>query len=126
MSYKKISIILAVLIVLSVYAHYKLSFDLAKAQAESPQGLMKSEEKVRQDMIVISRQLGVTCTECHDVQNFKNNEKKSYKTGFEHMKLVSILKEHGMNGKKEPEADCYMCHRGKLMPDYKEPAANKK
>lgn len=126
MSYRNISVVLAVLIALSIYAHHKLSFDLAKAQAESPQNLMKSEERVRQDMIVISRQLGVTCTECHDVQNFKNGEKKTYKVALEHMKLVSILKDHGMNGKTGPEADCYLCHRGKLMPDYKEPATNKK
>jgi nitrate/TMAO reductase-like tetraheme cytochrome c subunit len=90
-------------------------------EAESVPKFVKKEEKIREEMVTISRELGVTCTECHNVQNFTDDSKKSFKVGKEHMKLTQMLKENGFDGKKGPAATCYMCHRGKLMPDYKEP-----
>jgi hypothetical protein len=71
-------------------------------------------------MIVISRQLGVTCTECHNLQNFASDEKKSFKVAKDHMRIVETLHSSGFDGKKGPEASCYMCHKGQLRPDYKE------
>ncbi|UYL09682.1 photosynthetic reaction center cytochrome c subunit [Bdellovibrio sp. SKB1291214] len=93
--------------------------------AESVPKFVKNEEKIREEMVTISRELGVTCTECHNVQNFTDDSKKSFKVGKEHMKLTQMLKENGFDGKKGPAATCYMCHRGKLMPDFKEPASAK-
>lgn len=98
---------------------------LPKAHSESVTKFVTKEEKIREQMIVISRELGVTCTECHNVQNFRDDSKKSFKVGKEHMKLTQMLKENGFDGKKGPMATCYMCHRGKLMPDYKEPVSAK-
>lgn len=98
----------------------KLQISLTQAAAESAIGLKKSEEKVRAEMVVISRQLGVTCTECHNVQNFKSDEKKSFRVSLEHMKITQMLREKGFDGKKGPEASCYMCHRGDLRPSFKE------
>lgn len=98
----------------------KLQVSLSQASAESAVGLKKSEDKVRAEMVVISRQLGVTCNECHNLQNFKNDEKKTFKVGLEHMKITQMLKEKGFDGKKGPEASCYMCHQGELRPDFKE------
>lgn len=110
------------LALLSIFAYQKLNVDFGgRAEAQSPQKLIKSEEKVRKEMIVISRQLGVSCTECHNVQNFKNEDKKNFKIGREHMKITEMLKANGMNGQNgSPEATCFMCHMGKLRPDYKE------
>ncbi|WP_413584871.1 hypothetical protein [Bdellovibrio sp. HCB274] len=93
--------------------------------ANSVPKFVKSEEKIREEMVTISRELGVTCTECHNVQNFTDGSKKSFKVSKEHMKLTQMLKENGFDGKKGPTATCYMCHRGKLMPDYKEPVTAK-
>lgn len=93
--------------------------------AESVTKFVTKEEKIREQMVTISRELGVTCTACHNVQNFASDEKKTFKVGREHMKLTQMLKENGFDGKKGPESTCYMCHRGKLRPDYKEPASNK-
>lgn len=98
---------------------------LPNALAESVTTFVTKEDKVREEMITISRELGVTCTECHSVQNFKSDSKQSFKVGKEHMKLTQMLKENGFDGKKGPAATCYMCHRGKLRPDYKEPASQK-
>lgn len=95
------------------------------AHSESVATFVSKEEEIREQMITISRELGVTCTECHKVSNFADGSKKSFKVGKEHMKLTQMLKENGLDGKKGPAATCYMCHRGKLMPDYKEPTANK-
>lgn len=93
--------------------------------SESVAAFVTKEEQIREQMITISRELGVTCTECHKVNNFTDGSKKSYKVSLEHMKLTQMLKENGMDGKKGPVATCYMCHRGKVMPDYKEPQAKK-
>lgn len=91
-----------------------------KGYTESASKIKTSEDKIRQDMIVISRQLGVTCSECHNVQNFTSNEKKSFKVAQDHMRIVETLRGNGFDGKKGPEASCYMCHQGELHPDYKE------
>lgn len=88
--------------------------------SESPSKMKVSEEKTRQEMVVISRQLGVTCAECHNVQNFASAEKKPYKIAKDHIRIVETLRAHGFDGKKGPEATCYMCHQGDLHPDYKE------
>lgn len=95
-------------------------------QAETVTQFVTKEETIRENMIRISRELGVTCAACHNVQNFKADDKKTYQVSKEHMKITQMLKENGWDGKKgNPEATCFMCHRGKLMPDYKEPAAAK-
>ena len=102
-----------------------LALLLPQALAESVTSFVTKEDKIREEMITISRQIGVTCTECHNVQNFSNDSKKSFRVGKEHMKLTQMLKENGFDGKKGPEATCYMCHRGKLRPDFKEPVSEK-
>lgn len=102
-----------------------LLFTASLGEAESVSKFVTKEEKIREQMVTISRELGVTCTECHNVSNFASDEKKSFKVGREHMKLTQMLKDNGFDGKKGPEATCYMCHRGKLRPDFKEPASNK-
>jgi len=99
---------------------------IPQAHSESVTKFVTKEETIRDQMITISRELGVTCTECHNVQNFRDDSKKSFKVGKEHMKITQMLKENGFDGKKGPMSTCYMCHRGKLRPDYKEPASAKK
>lgn len=89
------------------------------------QKFVTTEEEIREQMINLSREIGVTCNECHSLQNFKDGQKKSYQVGKEHMKITQLLKENGFNGKKGPQATCFMCHRGKLKPDYIEPISNK-
>jgi len=91
-----------------------------KAYTESAAKLKTTEEKIREEMIVISRQLGVTCSECHNVQNFANADKKAFKVSKDHMRIVETLRGNGFDGKKGPEASCFMCHQGKLRPDYQE------
>lgn len=91
-----------------------------KGYTESASKLKVSEEKIRQEMIVMSRQLGVTCSECHNVQNFTSDEKISFKVAKDHLRIVESLRASGFDGKKGPEASCYMCHKGELRPSYKE------
>ncbi|RYZ62579.1 MAG: photosynthetic reaction center cytochrome c subunit [Proteobacteria bacterium] len=91
-----------------------------RAYTESAAKMKTNEERVREEMIVISRQLGVTCAECHNVQNFANGDKKTFKVSKDHMRIVETLRGNGFDGKKGPEASCFMCHQGKLRPDYKE------
>ncbi|WP_413288359.1 photosynthetic reaction center cytochrome c subunit family protein [Bdellovibrio sp. HCB337] len=91
-----------------------------KGYSESASTLKTNEDKVRQEMVVISRQLGVTCTECHNIQNFASDEKKTFKVAKDHMRITETLRGSGFDGKKGPEASCFMCHQGKLRPEYKE------
>lgn len=97
------------------------SMGLNLVQAQTPEKIKKTEEDIRQEMIKISRQLGVTCTECHTTKNFKSDEKPNFKISLTHMKMVEVLKQNGMSGKgNEPEATCYTCHRGHLKYGHKE------
>lgn len=73
-------------------------------------------------MVNISRQLGVTCNYCHDMNNLKDRSMHTWKVAHEHIQIVKLLNQKGFKGSKGPRADCYMCHRGKTMPDYKEPS----
>jgi hypothetical protein len=90
------------------------------SQAESPNEFKKQEKAIREQMRDWSRQLGVTCKSCHDVNNFKSDKLSAFKIGKEHMKITQLLIDNGMDGKLGPKADCYMCHRGQLKPSYKE------
>ncbi len=82
-------------------------------QTESAETFKKEQEIVRIQMVQLSRELGVTCTECHSSKNFKDGSKATYKIAKDHMKTVEILRNNGFNGKKYPEASCFMCHQGK-------------
>lgn len=119
MRYKKSLFFTAALVMLSIFAYQKLSFDLSQAEAQSAQKIIRSESQIREEMIIISENLGVTCTECHNVQNFKDGSKKNHKVSLEHMKITALLREQGWNGKSGPDATCYMCHRGQLRPPIK-------
>ncbi len=83
-------------------------------QTESAVRFKKEQEIVRIQMVQLSRELGVTCTECHSSKNFKDGSKATFKIAKDHMKTVEILRNSGFNGKKYPEASCFMCHQGKL------------
>lgn len=109
----------------ALFLSVSLLFLGSLTEAEPVSKFVTKEEKIRDDMVVISRQLGVTCTECHNVSNFASGDKKSFKVGKDHMKLTQMLKDNGFDGKKGPMASCYMCHRGKLIPEYKEPQSAK-
>lgn len=96
-------------------------------RCESAVEIKKTENEVREQMIKISAELGVTCTECHMVTNFKDSSKESYRVAIQHLKIVQALKENGFNGQKgQPEANCFLCHRGELKFNYKPPTLEKK
>ena len=96
-----------------------------EAKSQSAQILKSKESEIRENMITISRQLGVTCTECHNPNNFRDDAKPSFKVGKDHMRMMEVMRERGFDGKRGPEVTCYMCHRGQLKIDYKEPAEKK-
>jgi len=109
----KLSVFFTLSLVLLVAAH---------ARAQLPSKLKADDQAKRDTMVKISRQLGVTCSACHNTSNFASSEKIQFKTSREHIKLTQTLIDSGFDGQNNhPMADCYMCHRGKLKPDYKEP-----
>ena len=89
--------------------------------SQGVESLKTSEQLMRDSMITMSRQLGVTCTTCHDQTNFRSAKKHEYQVAKNHMKTTQLLIDSGFDGKeRRPKADCFMCHRGKLKPDYVE------
>lgn len=93
------------------------SFSMAET---NPYQAKKNEmwESTRKEMIEISRQLGVACTYCHNVKNYKDDSMKTFKISHDHSEMVKVLNRDF--SKKVPKVDCYMCHRGQAIPDYKE------
>jgi hypothetical protein len=107
------------LVLISIFT---LTVTTNPSSAQSPEKLKAEDEIYREYMQTITRQLGVTCNTCHNVKNWKSDEKPHFKTAKEHIRLVQMLIDNGMNGEKgAPKADCYMCHRGVLKPAYREP-----
>jgi hypothetical protein len=84
------------------------------ALTESAEVFKKEQEIVRVQMVQLSRELGVTCTECHSAKNWKDSSKATFKIAKSHLKTVELLRSNGFNGKKFPEASCFMCHQGHL------------
>ena len=75
----------------------------------------------REQMVVISRQLGVTCTHCHDPNDYGSRSRPAFGIASDHMRVVSWLNsKQGFAGK--PKVDCYLCHRGEPKPQFREPA----
>lgn len=91
------------------------------AQTQAPAQVKADDEAYREYMQTMTRQLGTTCNSCHNVKNWKSDEKENFKTAKEHIRFVQALIDNGMNGERgRPKADCYMCHRGVMKPAYKE------
>lgn len=83
------------------------------AGAQSALEIKKTETEIREQMLQISEDLGVACTECHSLKNFKDSSLMSFKVAKEHIKLTELLRRNGMDGKSgAPDATCFMCHRG--------------
>lgn len=99
----------------------------------SQAGLMSETAKnnlvtneIKEKMMNWSRQLGVTCIYCHNLENFKEDKKLSFKISLKHDKMVRVLQEEVFDERDNAHAlkvkvDCYMCHRGQQRPDYQEP-----
>jgi hypothetical protein len=91
--------------------------------------MLSKEIELRKLMLDWSRHLGVTCNFCHNTNNFKSDEKSTFKTGLKHKSLVRLLNEEvfterDKGGTLKIVADCYMCHRGYSTPQFKEPPQN--
>jgi hypothetical protein len=107
-------------LVLAVIVFVPALFLAPSSFSQSPSAIKNEQEEMRQVMITLSRQLGVTCTSCHVENNYSSDKMVTFKLAKEHMRLTQMLIDNGMDGKRGPKADCYMCHRGKLKPDYVE------
>ncbi len=98
---------LAVIIVLLFSANALLE---AKPEADA-------DMKIRDQMVQISRELGVTCTYCHNSENFKDSKNKNFGIALKHMKITQLLNsDQGFKGK--PAVTCYVCHQGEAKFDY--------
>lgn len=95
---------------------------LAAAQASEAPKRDEVWDSTRQQMLQWSQQLQVTCVHCHDAKNYKDSSMKTFKIAKDHSEIVELLNRDHKN--KIPKVDCYMCHRGKAIPDYKEKIQN--
>lgn len=91
------------------------------ANAQLPSKIKADDLEYREYMVKMSRHLGVSCVACHDSNNFASADKATFKISKDHIRLTQLLIDNGFDGQQgRPKADCYMCHRGKLKPDFKE------
>lgn len=76
-----------------------------------------ADMKIREQMVQISRELGVTCTYCHNSENFKDAKNKNFAIAHDHMRITQVLNsDQGFKGK--PKVTCYVCHQGEAKFDY--------
>ncbi len=109
--YKSVIVLFSALIV----ALFLLS---PRGHSQGVQKLKTDEDAIRESMTKLTREIGVTCTECHNIKDFKDDAKLNFRVGSEHIKITQMLKDKGFDGKNGPEASCYMCHKGELKPKY--------
>jgi hypothetical protein len=83
-------------------------------QSNSAEVFKKEQEIVRAQMVQLSRELNVTCTDCHSTKNWRDDSKRSFKIARDHLKTVEVLRNSGFDGQKYPEASCFLCHQGRL------------
>lgn len=93
---------------------------LFSVTAYTQKSISEKDLAMRDYMLNISRQLGVTCNHCHDVKNFKDDKMTTHQISKQHMRVVHLLNTEGFVGKNALKVDCYMCHRGQAKPKYKE------
>lgn len=89
----------------------------SKYAKKSDESFIEKNMKIRENMIKISHELGVTCNYCHDVSNFKNNNNPHYKIAKKHMVVTKLINEKGFKG--NPTITCYICHKGNAKPKNK-------
>lgn len=85
-------------------------------QAQELEEIKTQEQIVREQMLRISKELGVTCSTCHNLKNYKDASLKPFQVSVDHMHAVDLLRKQGFDGIKYPQANCYICHQGKLIP----------
>tara|TARA_B100001248_G_scaffold262195_1_gene256657 strand:- start:20239 stop:20595 length:357 start_codon:yes stop_codon:yes gene_type:complete len=98
---------------------YMLSLE---AQSEQKKGQpIEADMAMREYMVDISKQLGVSCNYCHNVNNYKDTSMPTYAISKQHMRIVHMLNTEGFVGKNAMKVDCYMCHQGRAKFKYKMP-----
>ena len=95
-----------------------VSFALFLSYSEAERESKDWDLQKREEMVRMSRQLGVTCTHCHDVTDLKKADKPAYTIALNHIRITNLLNQEGFKGK--PKVDCYLCHRGSAKPEYRE------
>ena len=76
---------------------------------------------MREYMLDISKQLGVTCNYCHNVKNYKDESMKTHQVSKQHMRVLHMLNTEGFVGQNSLKVDCFMCHQGKPKFKYQLP-----
>ena len=93
----------------------------AKTRRQMVKQSVDPDVAMRKWMLEISRQMGVTCTYCHNTKNFKDNSMDTFKVAMNHIEVVEWLNREGFyKDRRGTQATCFMCHRGKAKPDYEE------
>lgn len=73
--------------------------------------------KMREQMVQMSKELGVTCAYCHNPENFKDAKNKKFKIALEHLKITQLLNSEKAFNRK-PLITCYSCHQGHAQYQY--------
>lgn len=122
----KIFFIIGILIPIGTYSTPPNSSDTTETPSITPNSKIPLSHN-KEIMIQWSRQLGVTCMHCHNLDNFNDDSKLNFKIALKHNQMVKILQqevfvERDKGNVLKVKVDCYMCHRGKEMPAYIEPS----
>jgi len=96
---------------------FVLAVDLVTSQTLLAKTETDADIKMREQMVKMSRDLGVTCVYCHNPENFKESKNKNFAVAAQHMKITKLLNsDKGFGGK--PEVTCFVCHQGKAKFEY--------
>jgi hypothetical protein len=74
------------------------------------------DSEIQRTMNVWSRQLGVNCTGCHIQGDFASDTMKPKKAARDMYRMVQAINEQELFKTAARKVDCYMCHRGAILP----------
>ena len=81
---------------------------------------LTSTKDVKKYMKMISKDLGVKCKYCHDMNDKSSNTDKKEIARFM-MRMVQTQNDSVFNWEGASQISCWTCHRGSTMPEFVRP-----
>lgn len=77
------------------------------------------ESEIPKLMMNYTRYLGVKCTFCHDINDYSNEEMRTYKVSRTMIQMLQDINKKYLSKVREQEVTCNVCHRGNHVPEEK-------
>lgn len=104
--------IITLISIVTLFSQQKASkYKNIKVLTDVPEG------EIPKIMMSFTKYLGVKCTNCHDSEDFSNDEMRNKKTARTMIQMVMDINQKYLSKMGATEVTCNVCHRGKSEPE---------